>query len=62
MLVLSRRRGQRVIIGQQITITIVDLSRGRVKLGFEGPREIAIHREEVRQRIDQDRPAMISTR
>ena len=47
MLVLSRKKGERVLIGQDIYVKVIDIRGDRVKLGFEGPNEVPIHREEV---------------
>ena len=47
MLVLSRKKGQRVLIGQNIYVKVIDVHGDRVKLGFEGPDEVPIHREEL---------------
>jgi carbon storage regulator len=47
MLVLSRKRGEKVYIGDNICITVVDLDGGRIRLGIEAPREVPIHREEL---------------
>ena len=52
MLVLSRKNGQRVRIGQLIEVTVLESHNGRVKLGFSGPPEIPIHREEVVIRLE----------
>jgi len=57
MLVLSRKNGQRVRIGQSIEVTVLESHNGRVKLGFSGPPEIPIHREEVSCRLDADAEA-----
>jgi carbon storage regulator len=58
MLVLSRKNGQRVRIGDDIEVTVLEVQNGRVKLGFSGPPEITIHREEVFRRLeDGTRPA-----
>lgn len=51
MLVMSRRRGERVVIGQSIVVTVLQASDGRVRLGFEAPEGTPIHREEVFDRI-----------
>ena len=51
MLVLSRKPGERIVIGEDIMITIVDVRGDRVRLGFQCPAHIPVHREEVRQRI-----------
>jgi carbon storage regulator len=57
MLVLSRKQGERVLIGQEIEITVLEVRGSRVKLGFRGPVEVPIHREELQQRIDTCHPA-----
>ena len=54
MLVLSRIRGERVVIGQNITVTILEVRGDKVKLGFEGPADVPIHRQEVHQRIERE--------
>jgi carbon storage regulator len=51
MLVLSRKKGERVVIGQDVYVKIIEIRGDRVKLGFEGPSEIPIHREEIAFRI-----------
>ena len=51
MLVLSRKKGERIRINHEIEVTVVELRNGQVKLGFVGPADIPIHREEVFQRI-----------
>ena len=51
MLVLSRKQGEAIIIGDNITVTVVEIKGDRVKLAFNGPRTVPIHREEVYQRM-----------
>jgi carbon storage regulator len=51
MLVLSRRCGESLVIGNGITVTVLATEGGRVKLGVVAPAEVPIHREEVNQRI-----------
>ncbi|NLS95226.1 MAG: carbon storage regulator [Planctomycetaceae bacterium] len=51
MLVLSRKKGERVLIGRDIYVKVVDVRGDRVKLGFEGPDEVPIHREELAVQI-----------
>lgn len=53
MLVLSRRPGEQIIIGQQIVVTVLDVRGRRVKLGFRGPGEVPIQREEIQQKSAQ---------
>jgi carbon storage regulator len=58
MLVLSRKRGQRVVIGKDIHVTVLEVRGDRVKLGFECPMEVPIHRAEISERIAQASPPM----
>lgn len=54
MLVLNRKLGERVFICKDIVVTVVGVHGGRVKLGFDCPGHIPVHREEVYQRIHQE--------
>lgn len=57
MLVLSRKQGERVLIGQEIEVTVLEVHGSRVKLGFRGPAEVPIHREELFEQIADWHPA-----
>ena len=52
MLVLSRSRGQAIVIGGTIVVDVVSIGRGRVQLGVTAPANLSVNREEVQQRID----------
>lgn len=47
MLVLSRRLGEKIYIGADICITVVDIDRGKIRLGIEAPRDVPIYRQEL---------------
>jgi carbon storage regulator len=52
MLVLSRRQGETIVVGDNITVTILAVNGDRVKIGVVAPAEVPVHREEIYQRID----------
>lgn len=54
MLVLTRKAGEGIIIGDDIKITIVELKGGGVRVGIDAPREMKVHRQEVFERIKQE--------
>ncbi len=54
MLVLSRKVGQKIVIGdQQIEVVVLGVQKGKVRLGFNCPPEVTVHREEVLQRLQE---------
>ena len=55
MLVLSRKVGQKIVVpGCDMTISVVNVSGNRVSLGIAAPQELAVHREEVYRRIQEE--------
>ena len=54
MLVLSRRLGETLIIGDDIKITVLGISGNQVRLGIAAPKEVNVHREEVYRRIQEE--------
>jgi carbon storage regulator len=55
MLVLSRKVGERLLIGDQIAITVVRIQGGSVRIGVEAPPHLAVVREELKARFDEQR-------
>jgi carbon storage regulator len=51
MLVLSRKRDERIVIGDNIVITVVDVRGDKVRLGIEAPAEVPVHRQEVMEAL-----------
>lgn len=51
MLILSRNVGQRLMINENITITVIGVTGAQISLGIEAPKHIPIHREEIFQKI-----------
>ncbi|MFL5329326.1 MAG: carbon storage regulator [Gemmataceae bacterium] len=56
MLVLSRKLGEKIYIGENICITVVDIDRGKIRLGIEAPRDVPIYRQELLPLAGQPRP------
>ena len=54
MLVLTRKAGEGIIIGDDIKITIIELKGGGVRVGIDAPREMKVHRQEVFDKIKQE--------
>jgi carbon storage regulator len=59
MLVLSRKRGERVYIGGGIVVLVAEIKGDRVQLGFDCPPQVAVHREEVYHRICREHQAEV---
>ena len=54
MLVLTRKKGQSLMIGNEIEISIVDIQGDQVRIGINAPRNVSIHRKEVFEEIQQE--------
>lgn len=56
MLVLTRKVGERIHIGEGVVVTVVRIQGDKVRIGIEAPSEVTIHREEVYRRVQAGRP------
>ena len=55
MLILTRKVGESVLIGDDISITVLSVRGNQVKLGVQAPKEVSVHREEIYHRILQSK-------
>jgi len=55
MLILSRHFGESIVIGDDITVQVLDVRRGQVRIGITAPKDIPVHREEIYELIRNER-------
>ena len=57
MLILTRRVGETIMVGDSIRFTVLGVKGNQVRCGIEAPKDVAVHREEIYQRIHREREA-----
>ena len=55
MLILTRRIGESIIIGDNVTVNILDIRGHQVRIGVEAPKDISVHRDEIYKRIQDEK-------
>lgn len=55
MLILTRRIGETLMVGDEVTVTVLGVKGNQVRLGVNAPKDVAVHREEIYQRIQNEK-------
>ncbi|HBO5793331.1 TPA: carbon storage regulator CsrA [Pseudomonas aeruginosa] len=55
MLILTRRVGETLMVGDDVTVTVLGVKGNQVRIGVNTPKEVAVHREEIYQRIQKEK-------
>ncbi|MDB2448869.1 carbon storage regulator CsrA [bacterium] len=54
MLILTRRVGETLMVGDEVTVTVLGVKGNQVRIGVNAPKDVAVHREEIYQRIQRE--------
>lgn len=60
MLILTRRVGETLMIGDEVTVTVLGVKGNQVRIGVNAPKEVAVHREEIYERIRKEQEGEVA--
>jgi carbon storage regulator len=61
MLILTRKTNETLMVGDEVTVTILGVKGNQVRIGINAPREVAVHREEIYERIKSEERRLIGS-
>lgn len=61
MLILTRRIGETIMVGNEVTVTVPEIKGNQVRVGINAPKAVEVHRDEIFERIKAERPAARTT-
>ncbi|MDJ0925427.1 MAG: carbon storage regulator CsrA [Acidimicrobiia bacterium] len=61
MLVLTRRPGESIVVGDDIVVTVIEIKGGQVRIGIDAPRDVDVYREEIYEQVRQENLSAIAS-